>query len=57
MLWDRTPPPFILDTSPGDYNFQPYPMERYPQLWEFVQRRYALDRTVEGVRIYRRTAN
>jgi hypothetical protein len=57
MLLDdlgREPPRFILDTSGGGYNFDPFPMQRYPQLWDFVKTRYFLDRTVEGIKIYRR---
>ncbi|HEX7836624.1 MAG TPA: glycosyltransferase family 39 protein [Kofleriaceae bacterium] len=47
------PPPFILDTSAGDYNF-PFPPEGYPELWRFMSARYRLDTTIAGVRIFRR---
>lgn len=47
----REPPPYILDTSTGDYNFAEFPITRYPQLEAFVEARYTLDRVVGGVRI------
>ena len=48
------PPAYILDTSPGDYNFA-FPPERYPRLWEFIAARYRPETTVAGVRLFRRT--
>ena len=47
------PPAYILDTSPGDYNY-PFPPERYPQLWEFMAPRYRVETTIAGVRLFRR---
>lgn len=51
---EAAPPAYILDTSPGDYNFAFAP-ERYPRLWEFIAARYRVETTVAGVRMFRRT--
>lgn len=51
---DAAPPAYILDTSPGDYNFA-FPPERYPRLWEFIAARYRVETTIAGVRLFRRT--
>jgi hypothetical protein len=48
-------PRYVLDTSPGAYGFTSFPPERYPPLWSFLQENYEVDRTIEGVRIFRRT--
>jgi len=48
------PPIYVLDTSHGDYQFRYAPIERYPPLWEFVQRGYRLEGEIAGVRFYRR---
>ena len=50
----RAPPAYILDTSPGDYNFS-FPPERYPHLWAFIAARYRVETTIAGVRLFRRT--
>jgi hypothetical protein len=48
------PPPYILDTSPGKYTDYDFPPENYPRLWDFISARYDVDRTIEGVRLFRR---
>jgi hypothetical protein len=53
---EREPPPYLLDVSHGEYDFQYAPLERYPLLADFVARRYAFDREIAGVRFYRRLA-
>lgn len=50
---EAAPPAFVLDTSAGDYNYD-FPPEKYPRLWQFLQQRYVVDRTIEGVRIFAR---
>jgi hypothetical protein len=50
---EAAPPAYILDTSPGDYNFA-FPPERYPRLWDFMTARYQPETTVAGVRMFRR---
>jgi hypothetical protein len=50
---EAAPPPYILDTSTGDYNF-PFPPEKYPRLWDFMRDRYQVETTVAGVRMFRR---
>ena len=47
------PPAYVLDTSPGDYNYG-FPPEGYPQLWDFLAARYQVETTVAGVRMFRR---
>lgn len=50
---EAAPPAYILDTSPGDYNFA-FPPEHYPRLWDFMTARYRPETTVAGVRMFRR---
>jgi hypothetical protein len=50
---EAAPPAYVLDTSPGDYNYA-FPPEGYPRLWEFLQARYEVETTVVGVRMFRR---
>jgi 4-amino-4-deoxy-L-arabinose transferase-like glycosyltransferase len=51
---EREPPPYLLDTSHGGYGFDYAPIERYPLLWDYVNRSYSFDREIAGVRFYRR---
>jgi hypothetical protein len=56
MLMDdlqRARPAYILDTSPGHYDY-PYPPEQYPPLARFLSSGYTLDAELEGIRIFRR---
>jgi hypothetical protein len=50
---EAAPPAYILDTSPGDYNY-PFPPESYPRLWAFIAPRYRAETTIAGVRLFRR---
>lgn len=50
---EGAPPAYVLDTSPGDYNYA-FPPERYPRLWAFLTARYQVEATVAGVRMFRR---
>ena len=50
----RDPPPVILDTSAGDYGFEYATLANYPPLDDFVRARYREERTIAGVRIFRR---
>lgn len=50
---EAAPPAYILDTSPGDYNYA-FPPERYPRLWDFMAARYQPEITIAGVRMFRR---
>lgn len=50
---EAAPPPYILDTSTGDYRYD-FPPEHYPRLWAFISAHYTVDTTVAGVRIFRR---
>lgn len=50
---EAAPPAYILDTSPGDYNYA-FPPERYPRLWSFMAANYRFETTVAGVRMFRR---
>jgi hypothetical protein len=51
---ERAPPKFILDVSPGRYIDYDHPLDGYPRLWGFVQPRYDVATTIEGIRIFRR---
>lgn len=50
---EAAPPAYILDTSPGDYNYR-FPPEHYPRLWELIATRYQAEATIAGVRMFRR---
>jgi 4-amino-4-deoxy-L-arabinose transferase-like glycosyltransferase len=51
---EKDPPAFILDTSLRGYSFEEFPLENYPELWQFVSERYRVDTELAGVRIYKR---
>ncbi len=53
---ERQPPPYIVDTSHGQYDFQYAPIESYPLLWRIVSEQYELETELAGVRFYRRRA-
>ncbi|MFL5304497.1 MAG: glycosyltransferase family 39 protein [Polyangia bacterium] len=56
MLMDdlqRARPAYILDTSPGRYDY-PYPPEQYPALARLLASAYTLDAELEGIRIFKR---
>jgi hypothetical protein len=50
---ETAPPAYVLDTSPGDYNYG-FPPEGYPRLWVFLQAHYEVETTVAGVRMFHR---
>jgi hypothetical protein len=50
---EAAPPVYVLDTSPGDYNYG-FPPEGYPRLAAFLSARYTVEATVTGVRMFRR---
>jgi len=50
---EAAPPPYVLDTSTGDYRFD-FPPENYPRLWAFLAAHYQVETTVAGVRLFRR---
>ncbi len=50
---ETAPPPYILDTSTGDYRYD-FPPENYPRLWAFISAHYKVEATVAGVRIFHR---
>jgi hypothetical protein len=51
---DAAPPPYILDTSHGDYSYRYAELEQFPRLWDWLRARYRLETEIAGVRIYRR---
>lgn len=48
------PPPFVLDTSAGDYGYDEFPIGKFPALDAFVSARYRYVTELAGVRIYER---
>jgi 4-amino-4-deoxy-L-arabinose transferase-like glycosyltransferase len=46
-------PPYILDTSPGRYDY-PFPPEQYPPLARLLSSRYRLETEIEGIRVFKR---
>ncbi len=51
---DAAPPPYVLDTSHGDYSYRYAELEQFPRLWDWLRARYDLETEIEGVRLYRR---
>jgi len=51
---EAAPPAYIVDTSPGKYTDYESPPENYSRLWDFMAQRYDVDRTIEGIRLFRR---
>jgi hypothetical protein len=51
---EAAPPPYILDTSHGDYGFEYATVEQFAPLWSFISARYQLETEIEGVRLYYR---
>ena len=49
----RTHPAYILDTSPGRYDY-PFPPEQYPALAQLLTSAYQLETEIEGIRLFRR---
>ena len=47
-------PVYILDTSPGDYHgYGMYPMTKFPLLQKLIEDKYAFEKTLEGIDLYR----
>jgi hypothetical protein len=46
-------PAYILDTSPGEYDYGYAPLSAYPRLWSFVRDRYRVEAEVAGIRFHR----
>ncbi|MES1208724.1 MAG: hypothetical protein ABUS79_22530, partial [Pseudomonadota bacterium] len=56
MLMDdleRARPAYILDTSPGRYDY-PFPPEQYPPLARLLSSAYGLETEIEGIRVFKR---
>ena len=53
---ERTRPVYILDTSPGGYDY-PFPPEQYPALAQLLSSRYHLETEIEGIRIFKRSSD
>ena len=49
----RAHPAYILDTSPGRYDY-PFPPEQYPALAQLLSSAYRLETEIEGVRVFKR---
>ena len=49
----RSRPAYILDTSPGRYDY-PFPPEQYPALAQLLSSDYRLETEIEGVRVFKR---
>jgi hypothetical protein len=49
---ERTRPAYILDTSPGRYDY-PYPPEQYPALARLLASDYRLETEIEGIRLFK----
>ena len=50
---ERAPPVYILDTSPGRYDY-PFPPEHYPPLAALLSSAYDLETEIAGVRVFKR---
>ena len=49
----RARPAYILDTSPGRYDY-PFPPEQYPALAQLLSSAYRLETEIEGIRLFKR---
>ena len=49
----RSRPAYILDTSPGRYDY-PFPPEQYPPLARLLSSSYRLETEIEGIRVFKR---
>lgn len=46
-------PTYILDTSPGNYHgYAIYPLDEFPQLYDYIKKNYSFEKRVEGVDLY-----
>lgn len=52
---ERARPAYILDTSPGRYDY-PFPPEQYPPLARLLSSSYRLETEIEGIRLFKRKA-
>jgi hypothetical protein len=50
---ERARPAYILDTSPGRYDY-PFPPEQYPPLARLLAADYRLETEIEGIRVFKR---
>lgn len=52
---EKNPPDYIIDTAPvGIHGYDKYPLQDYPILWLWMQKKYSLWNTVHGVPLYKR---
>ncbi len=52
---EKNKPLFFVDTSPGNHHdYGKYPINKFPQLTEWLNRHYRLETTINGADIYRR---
>jgi 4-amino-4-deoxy-L-arabinose transferase-like glycosyltransferase len=49
---ERAPPAYILDTSPGRYDY-PFPPEQYPALARLLSSAYRLETEIAGIRLFK----
>ena len=49
---ERARPTYILDTSPGRYDY-PFPPEQYPALARLLSSAYRLETEIEGIRLFK----
>jgi len=48
-------PKYFVDSSPGNYHdYGKYPLSKYPKLKRFIDERYHLEKSINGIAIYRR---
>jgi 4-amino-4-deoxy-L-arabinose transferase-like glycosyltransferase len=58
MFWEdlhKNEPEYFVDTAPANiHGYKRFTLDRYPELWGYLQENYEKVKTVEGVEIYRR---
>lgn len=53
--FEKHPPEFIIDIAPAKIRDQQYhPLERYPELFSYIQKNYFLEAVVDKIHLYRR---
>ncbi|MDO8644936.1 MAG: glycosyltransferase family 39 protein, partial [bacterium] len=57
ILWAdflKNPPTYVVDTSPADFHdYQKFPINHYPPLFEYLQNRYVFWKNISGCPVYK----
>ncbi|HCL57369.1 MAG TPA: hypothetical protein DHW82_10235 [Spirochaetia bacterium] len=52
---EKNPPLYFIDTAPADfYGYSRFPLEKYPELYQYIQKNYQLEITIDQVNVYKK---